>query len=778
MAQGELFEPTAADFEGMKPVEAFHSLGEDARMVGYALAWLHEPISMSKLTNRLALARIRTRGGKRIPNSLVKESLQLLHKAGVATLRKGGTYHINWTASHYLVAEIHDDPDLLAKLRELPLHDYRGYTGFNSSSYRYDDWDSGHLHAVRDLREKYYEGDVEQLGRLVDSIQKVRGEVSWEFVLHPLRVEKLRALPPDIFRSAAHWCTREVTNHPSEAGELLDLMVERAETPEDWRAIGMLALFRADCATAGRATESLKGLDSPMALVMAMEIRGAAAFLNGDDEGALSAFEQSMTLWRKATRKRKCCPHDLFGIWFVGSLLREGGAEELSAAAELADLGARMYPGWQICFDALRDLSEVMSGGEMVGFGSELQRVAPTWLSNPDPGLCDLFFFMLAYLVTRENLSGVDCAAALERLRERSQRVGALWLAAEASALRDAWLGNPSAAQEKQTAAHWARLGPEARPFSTSFSPPEAWERTVLALESLGHKFAGKGKKKKGAKKKAAAKKQLIWCLTIYDYGWNLQPIERTVSAKGKLSKGRRVSLKRLKERNAEMPHLTEQDRKLAMHISRYSTWGSQDYALDRPRALLDLAGHPLVFADEAATRPIELVKVSPRLTVTGTKEGAVKLELSPKGDYSRAEPELIVESPTRYLVLDRREVHVRLHELLGPGVAELPAGTRERVVKALGVLSEQLAIESDEGTLGDVGIETVGADPQPVLRLFPHGEGLHARILIRPIPGGEMSCEPGEGKAITFAVRGGQQVQARRDLEAERSAALAVLKA
>ena len=81
------------------------------------------------------------------------------------------------------------------------------------------------------------------------------------------------------------------------------------------------------------------------------------------------------------------------------------------------------------------------------------------------------------------------------------------------------------------------------------------------------------------------------------------------------------------------------------------------------------------------------------------------------------------MESSTRYLVLDRTEVHVRLFELLNHGADEIPAEAKERVVKALGQLAEQLTIESDEETLGEVGIATVEADGHPVLRLYPPGD-------------------------------------------------------
>ncbi len=271
----------------------------------------------------------------------------------------------------------------------------------------------------------------------------------------------------------------------------------------------------------------------------------------------------------------------------------------------------------------------------------------------------------------------------------------------------------------------------------------------------------------------------MIWNLRANDYGWSLVPIERSISAGGKLSKGRNVALKRLKEKSAEIRHLTDQDRAVASYIKEVRGWSySTSFELRNPKALLELAGHPLIFADAEGTKPLELVKEQPHVSLQESKAGTIRVQLSPKADYNTTGLELIRESSTRYLILQVTETVVRLANALGGLKAEFPSGLRDRVTKAIGSLAGDVLIESDHLDLTSEQAETLPADAVPIFRLYPHGEGLHVRLLVRPLPSVETVHAPGEGKAVLFAMLDGKPVRAQRDLKAEKSAAMKLLEA
>lgn len=750
----------------------FRSLNGFDQMVGFALAWVHEPIATAVLTKRLAMAGIVSPTGKPAPVTLVRETLQKLYQRGIVDRRDGGGYYVQSTVSHYLVAAVYESPELLTSLGKFPLTDYAGRENYLSSYGRY----RGHLGGLRmerDLRQFFFEGQHGQMVEVLERVDDLGERESWSFILHPFQGPILQRLPAPLFRRAIGTLIFDVCDDLYPAEDLLWIMVDRAETAADWQLAGELALFRADWDAVARIEEGIANSDDPMAAVVKAELQGAREYLQrADDASALAAFEESQVRWRKLTRKRKGVPAGLFGYWNVQALLRRGLPEDLLAARNFADLAAKQQPERGGLFKLLREIANVLGGTQNQALGPSVAEVSDDWIGNPMPGLYDLTYFSLASLLVKSELNLNECIDSLHNLAVRAGHFGAGWIAAEASALRDFWIGEPSEEQLTQTEALRAKVGERATAFAPALKMPELWERTMIALETIGQEFAAKPKKK-AAKKKAAAQKQLFWCLDATGYDWDLSPYERSVSAGGKISKGRKVALKRLKERQGEMSHLSDQDRRIVMRIKRFTNWSGQGvFELSSNKVLLDLAGHPLLFADKGGTKPLELVKAVPRLEVTETDRGTVKLALNPDGEYNIAEPLLQVVSPTRFVVLDVQDIHVRLHKLLATGGSEIPIELKERVVKALGVLSDQLAIDSDESTLDEVGVTSVEAVSHIVLRLFPHGAGLHVQVLVRPVKGGDATCEPGTGKAIVVAEVDGQRVQTRRDLKVEQQSA------
>ena len=114
---------------------------------------------------------------------------------------------------------------------------------------------------------------------------------------------------------------------------------------------------------------------------------------------------------------------------------------------------------------------------------------------------------------------------------------------------------------------------------------------------------------------------------------------------------------------------------------------------------------------------------------------------------------------------------HKRLRAVLPEGGLELPAAARTRLLDAVSGLASEVRIHG--GIAG--GAETareIEADPRPRMRLEPSGAGLAAELVVEPVPGSGICFEPGAGGATVFAGLGGETVQARRDLAAERAGA------
>lgn len=111
------------------------------------------------------------------------------------------------------------------------------------------------------------------------------------------------------------------------------------------------------------------------------------------------------------------------------------------------------------------------------------------------------------------------------------------------------------------------------------------------------------------------------------------------------------------------------------------------------------------------------------------------------------------IPGPTERAILRRvRQRPIRVpHEEVGVLLERLPGW------------SERAAIRADEGVLGP----SLEPDRRPVVRLALDTDGLHVQVRVQPLP--ELpSMPPGEGSEVLAALRDGEPVHLRRDLEAE----------
>ncbi|WP_428099125.1 DEAD/DEAH box helicase [Candidatus Rariloculus sp.] len=297
--------------------------------------------------------------------------------------------------------------------------------------------------------------------------------------------------------------------------------------------------------------------------------------------------------------------------------------------------------------------------------------------------------------------------------------------------------------------------------------PVPDWEHPLKALERLSYDARNKQGRKRAAK--APAKKRLVWQLH-HEYDIELSPREQRQNKNGTWSKGRKVSLKRLASDAAKMDFLLPQDRDVADTISIYQSWGHMDYYLGQ-RGLYALAGHPHVF--NSAGEPVDIVRREPELSVSEGVGGRSVVTIEPHVAEAEGNYNVIAVSPRRYEVTRFSDIHQRLFEVIPLAGLELPAGAKPRLLEAVSGLASQVRVQSDAADSAATAVP-VDADAEPWVRLEPVGldSGLTAALVVEPIPDSDISFEPGKGGVTVFANRDGHQVQAQRDLEAERNAA------
>lgn len=760
-------------------LSTFAGLSHDTQTVGYALAFSPAPLRKTPMVEKLVKGGFLTWKGKRFYVKNVAAAFNELEKHDLAERSNSGDWKLAHQIDHHLVHQLANRPEKLEKFARAFHFAISSYYSVAANglyrSYYYSGVEAeGPIH----FRTAVYLGKPNQILELYDNLQNASPKLRlFEFLAHPFDPKQFDRLPKELTNLAlievVDACARDLRS----PGDLFELALEAANHSAVLQTLGEIHLCRGEWSNFDEILKLLSKDHSNEAAVSALELEASRQLLKGDASAAVEVFERSFAVRRKISRKKKFCPPGLSGVWLVLALLKLNQPKTLTRAANHTKWALELGNSQSGSMHNLHVFAEVLGGNQVESTRATCVAQGSKWAKEPEPILVNLTLAILCFHLVEDRAALKGMGVMLDRLATKAHHGGYAWVAAEAASLRDAMAEKPTAKQKAQTKAFWEPFGAKFDPISTAFEPIESWEVSLKGFEMLAAERAGKSKSKKKVGKKGEARKELVWILTTDEDGrwWALQPMERSVSATGRTTKGRNVALRRLKLNNAEMTHLTEQDRKAAQRIRSVQTWRGEEFAIESPKILLDLTGHPFIYADAEQTKPIDLVKTLPRLDISDTNSGDVKLRLTPDLDYSRPEPELVKESESQVLVVDVRKVHVQVFALLGYGEATFPVKAKERVLKALGELSAEFTIEADEAA-ADIGAKTVPAETRPVLRLLPHGEGLHAQLMARPIEGSELNYAPGEGKAVVFAACGGENVQTTRDLKSETVAAESVV--
>ena len=483
------------------------------------------------------------------------------------------------------------------------------------------------------------------------------------------------------------------------------------------------------------------------------------AMLRGDDHEARRLIESAVAEERAGTRKRNVFPASPAFALSLLSLVRDDSPSSRALLAPLVRTAGK-HGAEPIIMHFVTRAADACKGAHLAPmmypvpvFGTMLQGLECCWLGQ-----------------FRQYTERTACRA-LADYTAHVRGAGFEWALAECLSI----LGQPelkmtegrpraAAACRDEAAALHARLG--TRSLTTLLAPMAEWEYPLKALEALAFETRSKpaAAKKRGP---STRRRRLAWTLHE-DFGEvSAKPREQQEYRNGAWSAGKPVSMKRLATSAATMDFLLDQDRAAAAKIRKGSDWGNRSqYYLDEA-GLFELAGHPYVFGEDGAQ--VEVVRGEPELVVDD-HAGGLRARLVPDDGDAEGYHVRFVDG-RRCEVIRFTPGHRRLRAIIPEGGLELPAAARTRLLDAVSALASEVRIHG--GIAG--GAETareIEADPRPRMRLEPSGTGLAAELVVEPVPGSGVWFEPGAGGATVFAARGGETVQARRDLAAERAGA------
>ena len=480
--------------------------------------------------------------------------------------------------------------------------------------------------------------------------------------------------------------------------------------------------------------------------------RGVLKFLRGDTAEALDDFAKGGKLYRKAGGAHAKYIPEIEGVFHMTALLHHAAPGYLGEVKNYYARGQDTY--YQTYFRLLYLVSMHLQNHDVRAFVENIQITS---------ALQGLFVGWAAYW-TQTNLSKTN-AHALEKYYTAAAERDYRWLAMEYGFLLAAL--NPASPHKDiwQVTAEKYRNEIGARSLLNMVKRTEGWERTLSALAAV------KLKTKRGAAAAADSETRLVW-LVDFEREY-LQPKEQKLTKSGSWSKGRNVSLKRLREDGVDC--MTDQDQRVRKAFKRYSGYyGGPEYSIDFYVAAKALIGHPLLFLNSNPSVSVDLTEKEPELIV---EQKGDKFEMRFIPDFYTTGVSIIKETPTRYTLINVSENHAEIKRILGGSTLEIPEAAKERIIKAVGNVSSAVTVHSVVGG-GSETLPEIAGDAMIYVHLLPIGDGFKLEFFVKPFRTDPPYFKPGVGGNNAIAEVQGQKTLATRDLDAEKAHAAAVIEA
>ena len=495
----------------------------------------------------------------------------------------------------------------------------------------------------------------------------------------------------------------------------------------------------------GKFAEARKLADEESFSDLQLLRKGVSSFFMGQNAFAVGAFEGGMKLmYKQGDAPKKAAHHSFYGAIHILSVLKNKKPSYLDEANTLC-VNTAESP-WDTIFAYLQgailfQMNYVRDAKEQIEFppNSPLE-----WISQ------------LACRYWCDLPPNDRQVVELYRFFQKANDNGYHWLALEFATLISKFEKDENAAKRYGIIASQIAENLGTQSILHVLPKTEKWQRNLDALLQMKPKKNGNGKK-------SGKESRLVWLVNFTIK--HIQPVEQTLG-KGGWSKGRNVSIKRLKE--GTMKCLTDQDRKAIAAIESYGYgyYGNfQDLRFNYDKLVNALVGHPLLFLEENRAVSVELIAQKPQLVVE-ERNGHFEMKFAhPFGNNGMA---VIKETPTRYLVINYDENHAEVNRLLNGNALTVPKEGKDKLIQAIGNLSSFVTVQSEIG--GQVvETETVESNATPFLHLLPVGEGFKIEFFVKPFTTEPPYFKPGEGRENVIAEIGSVPTKTRRDLRLEK---------
>ena len=290
-----------------------------------------------------------------------------------------------------------------------------------------------------------------------------------------------------------------------------------------------------------------------------------------------------------------------------------------------------------------------------------------------------------------------------------------------------------------------------------------------LALDKLIALNPNITKNLTSATEKVVKPVRLIWEFE-YSYGHTLKAREQKFNKSG-WSRGRTVSLKRLKQETSLFGYLSDSDKRVCHAIDAHQSWGyysKLEYTLQGLPALEAAVGIDNLYQSEDLSQVIEIIKREPELLVSQHGDqlclSIADLPDSISNYEGQSTYDLKSISDTQYQLTVFSPEHLKVADIIGEAGLLIPISAKQKALTGISAIAPFLNIQSDITEL-DTGLENHECDPNLVVNIQPTQNGLTFTCVVMPFGEKGPAFKPAIGNASLTTDLSGKRIATQRDL-------------
>jgi SNF2 family DNA or RNA helicase len=491
-----------------------------------------------------------------------------------------------------------------------------------------------------------------------------------------------------------------------------------------------------------------------------LQLLGTYHFLTGDNQQALNCFEKAIVAKNKLAKRKKQYINGVLGYFYKLALMVEGNQSDVNyyiaalQQVEYEDSDRKINDDFYAVGKSVARSVISLSTGERYNIHIEYSCVAEA--ADFFCHQLNYFNYLLAQVWCNQSLTSTHSKLALKH-QAKFEHLDYLLFAKLCDQLA------ASFSKEKPTSVS------KLINICNLIEAKSDWD---LALDKLIALRANSQPEPKQSSPSAAKPVRLIWEL-VHEYGYRLQAREQKLNKAG-WSKGRVISLKRLKEQTDSFEFLSESDKAICNAINAYQSWGyyaKVEYSLDGLQALVAAVGIDNLYDADVHTHPIELIKREPELLVSQQgKELCLSIADLPddlQGYEGQPAYDLKTISDSQYQLTVFSEDHLKVAEIIGEEGLLIPISAKQKALEGISAIAPLLNIQSDLSEL-DTGLENQPCDPNLVVNIQPLQNGLEFSCVVMPFGEKGPALKPAIGNPNLTTEIDGKRIATQRNLVRE----------